>query len=38
MPLLCHLWPGITPWSIWDLTLEEWRGFRSVADQWTSKK
>lgn len=34
MPLLCHLWPGITPWNVWDLTLSGWLVFVSALEQW----
>ncbi|WP_279387567.1 hypothetical protein [Nocardioides jejuensis] len=30
--MICEVWPGITPWSIWDLTYGMWIGFAASAD------
>lgn len=34
LTVICHVWPGITPMNVWDLTLEQWGIFRDSADEW----
>lgn len=32
MTYICHHWPGITPFNIWALPLDEWCLFAAQAD------
>ncbi len=32
MTVVCHLWPSISPWNIWDLEYGVWKGFAAAAD------
>lgn len=32
--VVCHLWPGITPFNVWDLPLGLWLRFADGADDW----
>ncbi len=34
LTVVCHLWPGLTPFNVWDLPVYQWRGFRVEADRW----
>lgn len=31
---VCHIWPGITPWNVWDLQWRDWVRFAEHADSW----
>lgn len=32
--MLCHVWPGITPMNVWDLTWGQWLAFSTACDEW----
>jgi hypothetical protein len=32
LTFICHHWPGITPWNVWDLDVSEWLLFAMQAD------
>lgn len=34
LTVICHVWPGITPMNVWDMTLESWEMFADAADEW----
>ena len=34
----CHVWPGITPFNVWDLSVEDWLMFAHAADQWVADR
>lgn len=34
MTTVCHLWPGITPWNVWNLRVDEWLMFANAADEY----
>lgn len=34
MTLVCHLWPGVTPFNVWDLPYGIWRGFAKATDEY----
>ena len=35
----CHIWPGsITPFNVWDLSVEDWLMFAHAADQWVADR
>jgi len=36
--VVCHVWPGITPFNVWDLPLRQWLMFAHAADQWTKDR
>jgi len=36
LPLLCHTYPGITPWNIWDLDAEILDDLIKAAQQTSS--
>ncbi len=38
LPLICHYWPGITPWNVWDLRWSDWLMFAHVCDAWTERR
>ncbi len=33
-----HVWPGITPWTVWDLPWDMWVGFARAADEWVQAR
>lgn len=33
LTVVCHLWPGITPFNVWNLDIELWLTFAEAADQ-----
>jgi hypothetical protein len=35
---VCHVWPGITPLNVWDLTFEVWLMFAHAADEWVEAR
>lgn len=37
LALICHYFPGITPWTVWNLTVGEWALFAAQADAWAKK-
>ena len=37
LTLVCHLWPGITPFNVWELPLFVWRGFAQAADDYVDQ-
>lgn len=34
--LVCHLWPSISPFNVWDLPLKVWRAFAQSADEYVA--
>lgn len=36
--MVCHLWPGITPWNVWDLPIGQWLMFADAADAWVRSR
>jgi hypothetical protein len=32
------MWPGITPWSVWDLSWGDWLVFANAADEWAKSR
>lgn len=34
---VCHLWPSISPWNVWELTVEVWLMFAEAADDYNEK-
>ncbi|HEY1179926.1 MAG TPA: hypothetical protein VGF17_27535 [Phytomonospora sp.] len=38
MSVVCHVWPGITPFNIWDLTWRDWVRFARDADAWVAAR
>jgi len=35
---VCHVWPGITPLNVWQLTLDVWLMFAAAADDWAEQQ
>lgn len=35
---MCHLWPGLTPFNVWDLRYDVWLMFAAQADAWTKEQ
>lgn len=35
---VCHVWPGITPLNVWELTLDVWLMFAAAADDWAEQQ
>lgn len=38
LTVVCHLWPGITPWNVWSLPLRQWLMFAAEADEWVRSR
>lgn len=36
--VVCHVWPGITPFNVWDLSLVVWESFAAAADEWVKNR
>ena len=36
--MICHVWPGITPLTVWDLPLSVWETFAASADEWVNAR
>lgn len=36
--VLCHVWPGITPFNVWDLTWGDWLQFAHATDEYVKAK
>lgn len=36
--LISHLWPGITPWTVWDLPYGLWRGYAASHDAYVQQQ
>ena len=34
LTVLCHVWPSLTPWNVWDLQWRDWILFAAAADSW----
>ena len=34
LPALMRLYPQITPWNVWDLSVSLWLVFREITDRW----
>lgn len=35
---MCHLWPGITPFNVFDLRYGVWLMFAAEADAWSKQQ
>lgn len=35
MVTVCRVWPGLTPFNVWDLTISGWLVFAAAADKWS---
>jgi hypothetical protein len=35
---ISHVWPGITPMNVWDLTVQMWLIFAAAADDWNEQQ
>jgi hypothetical protein len=38
LPVVCHVWPGITPWNVWELPYDVWVDFAHAADEWIKER
>lgn len=38
LPVVCHLWPSISPWNVWDLSLGYWLMFAAQADEYAKAR
>lgn len=36
--VVSHVWPGITPFNVFGLSLGEWVLFRRAADEWVAAR
>lgn len=36
--IVCHVWPGITPFTVWDLPWRMWLVFAEAADEWAKER
>lgn len=36
MVTVAHVWPGITPFNVWQLPLHAWIRFAAAADRWVA--
>ena len=36
--VVCHVWPGITPFNVMHLTLGVWLRFAAAADDWAKSR
>lgn len=36
--VVSHVWPGITPFNVYDLTLDVWLRFSAAADSWVANR
>lgn len=36
--MVCHLWPGITPFNVWNLRYGVWLMFADAADDWSKQQ
>lgn len=32
--MVCHVWPSLSPFNVWDLPLRQWAMFARAADEW----
>lgn len=35
---ISHVWPGITPWSVWDLAWCDWLMYARASDEWVKAR
>ena len=35
---VCHVWPGLTPFSVWHLPFHVWHRFALAADAWQEER
>jgi len=38
LPVLCHVWPGITPMNVWGMTYDAWLIFADAVDAWVAEQ
>lgn len=38
LTVLCHVWPGLTPWNVWGLAWCDWLIFAATADEWVKQR
>lgn len=36
--MVCHVWPGITPFNVMQMPLRQWLMFSRAADQWAKDR
>lgn len=36
--VISHVWPGLTPFNIYDLTLDMWLRYSKAADLWAAAR
>jgi hypothetical protein len=37
MTTVSHVWPGITPFNVWDLRVDVWLMYAAAADDYNQK-
>ncbi len=38
LTVVCHVWPGLTPFNVWDLPYDTWVSFAHAADDWIEQR
>jgi hypothetical protein len=38
LTVVCHVWPSISPWNVWDLPWHVWVMFARQADEWVKAR
>lgn len=38
MLIISHVWPGITPLNVWQLTWADWLMYAHAADEWAKAR
>jgi len=38
LTVLCHVWPSLSPWNVWDLAWRDWILFAAAADAWVQSR
>ena len=38
LTVLCHVWPSLSPWNVWDLAWRDWVLFAAAADAWVESR
>jgi len=36
--VVSHVWPGITPFNVWDLPMGVWLRYARAADEWVESR
>lgn len=36
--VVSHVWPGITPWNVWELSWGDWLLYANAADEWVKAR